>query len=185
MKSVSLHQDLLLHALANFFSSPDHVGHMVDVIEGRSCLSLRILDWFATNFSKKHNVILHSDAGAYFNIYMDYRAQLRAFSKQFFDPFRRKDKFVFHYGEGLSILTTIGQLNFFRWAISNGILRYIAREENLRVIEADMLRSHRDSQERHAAGEDASARRKRFELSKNTATKAMTKHVGTAVLRFG
>lgn len=185
MKSVTLHQDLLLHALANFFSSRENISQMVDVIEGRSRMSLRILDWFATNFSKKTNVIIHTESGAYFNIYMDYRAQLRAFSKQFFDPFRRKDKFMFHYGDdGKAVLTTIGQLNFFRWAINNGILDYVEREENLQIIEADMLRSHRDSMERHSSG-DESLRRKRFELSKNTATKAMTKHVGSAVLRFG
>lgn len=185
MRSIYLQQDLLLHALANYFT-PDAMDRVVDVIEGRSRVSLRLLDWFATNFSKKTNVTLRTEAGGYFNIYMDYRAQLRAFSKQFFDPFRRKEKFMFRFGDR-SVLTTIGQLNFFRWAITSGVLDYVHDEQHLRVIEADMLRSQRESVDRHSKIiVPPDGKKRRFELSRNVATKAMTKHMGAAVVvQFG
>lgn len=175
-----MQHDLLLHALVNYFADDKRIDRVVDIIEGRSEVSLRLLDWFATNYSKKTNIILRTQQGCHFNIYMDYRAQLRAFSKQFFDPFRRKEKFTFHYANNKSVLTTIGQLNFFRWILANGILDYILHGENLRIIEEDMLRCHRDI--RHAT--EHGIVRKRIELSKNMTTRAMTKHLGPAVLSF-
>jgi hypothetical protein len=71
------------------------------------------------------------------NVYIGYRAQLNAYSKNAFDPFRRRNRIGFIFPDGTEVETTIGQLNFFRWIINNNILQYV--ENNFDVIEADMF----------------------------------------------
>jgi hypothetical protein len=68
---------------------------------------------------------------------VDYKLKLRAYSKKRFDPFCRWDRInVPHKNGSTYIQTTLGQLNFFKWAIENEVLRYI--EENYTAIETDM-----------------------------------------------
>ena len=56
---------------------------------------------------------------------MNYKSQLKAFSKKQFDPFCRRKRIKFDYEKSKNIITTIGQLNFFKWIIENKILDYI------------------------------------------------------------
>lgn len=68
---------------------------------------------------------------------MDYKLKLRAYSKKRFDPFCRWDRINVPHKNGTTyIQTTLGQLNFFKWAIENEVLRYI--QENYTAIETDM-----------------------------------------------
>lgn len=73
-------------------------------------------------------------------MYSSYKSQLRAYSKRYFDPFQRKSRISFTV-KGVSIRTTIGQCNFFRWAIYNDVIKYAV--DNYARIEADMLRNER------------------------------------------
>jgi hypothetical protein len=61
---------------------------------------------------------------------------LKAYSKKRFDPFCRWDRITIPYTNGTYIQTTIGQLNFFKWAIENNIVQYI--EQHYDTIEDDM-----------------------------------------------
>jgi hypothetical protein len=70
-----------------------------------------------------------------FIVYLRYRSQLKSYNKANFDPFCRNDR-ITGWGENKDIVTTIGQLNFFRWAIENRVLEYI--NNNLEEIETDM-----------------------------------------------
>jgi len=68
---------------------------------------------------------------------VDYKLKLRAYSKKRFDPFCRWDRINVPHKNGTTyIQTTLGQLNFFKWAIENEVLRYI--QENYTAIETDM-----------------------------------------------
>jgi hypothetical protein len=63
--------------------------------------------------------------------------KLRAYSKKRFDPFCRWERINVPHKNGTTyIQTTLGQLNFFKWAIENQVLRYI--HDNYSVIESDM-----------------------------------------------
>jgi hypothetical protein len=136
--------DLLMMSLGRFYANPEHIQTVVDIVKGRSDISLRIIDWFITNYSRSRNIIhirtARNGAGAsqtYFNVYLSYRAQLKTFSKQQFDPFRRNERILFQFRdaeEGLE--TTVGQLNFFRWAIENNIIDYIRQHKA--AIESSM-----------------------------------------------
>lgn len=117
---------------------------VLPIISGTAKVSLRLIDWFVTNYTKRHNVTLVQQVNGHpvhFNVYASYRAQLKAYSKQQFDPFRRRDRIDFYYDRREFVETTIGQLNFFRWILQNSLLEYI--EEHLEDIEAEMLQAQR------------------------------------------
>ena len=113
--------DLLLLSLTNYYSkNKKHLNIFKDIVENDSKLSLRLIDWYVTNYCKEHNiayVLTKNGKQEYFNVYMNYRSQLKAFKKVLFDPFRRRSRITFYYDKTNYINTTIGQLNFFRWAI--------------------------------------------------------------------
>jgi hypothetical protein len=59
-----------------------------------------------------------------------------------FDPYCRKDRIIIPYDETTQIVTTIGQLNFFKWAIVNNVIDYIVanydditKDMNLRLTQ--------------------------------------------------
>jgi hypothetical protein len=120
--------------LEKFFQNITYkeIERMINIINGNNNVSLRFLDWFVTRYcylyklSIQINNSFNKDNN--FNINISYKAQLKSYKKKYFDPFRRKKKFFFIIDQPNNkksiILTTIGQLNFFRWAITNDIINY-------------------------------------------------------------
>lgn len=138
-------KDLLMIHLVRFYKQKENISRIIPIIEGKSRISLRLIDWFVTNYSKKYNVIIpvirNNNDIEYFKIYDNYKQQLKAFSKQQFDPFRRRERIIFLYDkDNNSLETTIGQLNFFKWILKNNILDFIMK--NISFIENDMINSH-------------------------------------------
>ena len=126
------------------------------------------------------------------NVFLNYKAQLKAFSKKHFDPFCRRERVSFKYNEKDSIITTVGQLNFFRWAIDNGIIKYI--KDNLKEIEEDMNTNIKKPKSKSKKKKGSlkkgnilcssnKTRNKRRELS-TSAVKTLNRHEGNIVLNF-
>lgn len=170
-------QDLLMLSLSKFYKKKENIQYVLPIINGNSDISLRLIDWFVTNYSKKKSTnIPRYDACNnvyYFNVYLSYRSQLKAYSKQSFDPFRRRERIEFFYDKEKYIETTIGQMNFFRWIIENDILTYITK--NIKDIEEDMLSIQKKSDKLNA--------KKRNELS-TSFIKNMNKTSGLRVIAF-
>jgi hypothetical protein len=174
-------KDLLMLSLSKFYNKTT-INRILPIIEGESNISLRLIDWFVTNYSKKYNTVITKEKQnnvIHFNVYLSYRSQLKAYSKQLFDPFRRRDRITFFYDKESSIETTIGQLNFFRWIVQNDILEYIVN--NLRAIEADMINIQKENQNKKNSDENMKVkvvhtdhgivvqkRKKRIQLSKSS-----------------
>jgi hypothetical protein len=157
-KKLSINQNLLYGKIKKFFSDSDNINDLLNILEGKTKLSLRIIDWFVTNYSKKQFIIIHNkkkqierftagkispktkkrleDKYEEFNVHLNYKSQLKSFQKKQFDPFCRKERINFYYDDNKFIVTTIGQLNFFKWAIKNNIITYI--KEHINEIEKDM-----------------------------------------------
>ncbi len=116
---------------------PEMVEKMVKIInkdknldnENNNCISLRVLEWVVTKCSKK-NIDIQIDDKEYFSINIMYKAQLKSYKKKNFDPFRRDRKFCYNYNKKeptKTVITTLGQLNFFKWAISNKIIECVEK----------------------------------------------------------
>ena len=187
--------DLLLKNLMTFYKTDDLDGNynpnnnldkMLKLISGESKISLRIVDWFATNYAKKYYTLYTieqntENVARRFKVYDDYKLKLKAYSKKRFDPFCRWDRISIPYTNGKFIETTIGQLNFFKWALENQVVKYI--EDNYDVIEKDMNSRNSTSKRKETIGDNSKTRKKREELS-ISATKSIKKEKVEIVVQF-
>jgi hypothetical protein len=180
--------DLLLNNLIEFYKDERMLTKMLQIITGESNISLRIVDWFATNYAKKHFTIYNLENDRRFKVYMDYKLKLKAYSKKRFDPFCRWERISIPYKEGSCIETTIGQLNFFKWALENKVVDYI--EANYQQIENDMNSRNSTSKRKDLlsssnsfASENSKTRKKREELS-ISASKSIKKEEVEIVVKF-
>ena len=143
--------DLLLNNLLKFYEESNNMDYMLRIINGESRISLRIIDWFATNYAKKYFTVYQiPNTERRFKVYVDYKLKLKAYSKKRFDPFCRWERITVPYKDGKYIQTTIGQLNFFKWAIENNVIHYI--EENYSNIEKDMNNRNSTSKNKSLRG---------------------------------
>lgn len=139
--------DVLRNSLKRFYADSRHIKTFTLITVGEpkedgsrsSPISLRLLDWLVTNYAKKRNVvyaITRKDVPHAFNVWVEYRSQLKAYSKQYFDIFCRRERcdILNYYGETQK--TTIAQMNFCKWAITNGVIDYAMRYKD--IIEKDM-----------------------------------------------
>ena len=176
--------ELLLHKLMEFYNRDDNLNRMLSIINGESRISLRIVDWFSTNYAKKYYTLYTIGTGETarrFKVYFDYKLKLKAYGKTRFDSFCRWERITIPYKNGTSIETTIGQLNFFKWALENRIVNYI--EENYEAIEQDMNNRNSTSKRKESISDNSKTRKKREELSVS-ATKSVKKEEVEIVVQF-
>jgi hypothetical protein len=188
--------DLLMKNLMEFYKDKENLNKMMRIINGESKISLRIVDWFVTNFAKKYytvyeipNIRGHIMESMRFKVYNDYKLKLKAYSKARFDPFCRWERITVPYDEEKFMETTIGQLNFFKWAIENRIMDYI--ETNYADIENDMnhrnstskRRTPTDNDDVNTGSDNTKTRKKREELS-ISACKCIKKETVNIVVKF-
>ena len=192
----STQNDLLLKTLMDFYSRDDNLKRILQIITGNTKISLRIVDWFATNYAKQNFTLYYitdkQGNKRRFKVYVDYKLKLKAYSKKNFDPFCRWDRISIPYENGTHIETTIGQLNFFKWTLENNIIQYI--EDNYEEIENDMNKRNSTSKRKDTNNNvnsnksdktDCSnkTRKKREELS-ISATKSIKKEDVEIIVKF-
>ena len=183
-KNITSKQALLIIPITKYFSNKKTLKKLITILKGES-ISLRLIDWFVTNFCKKFNVLYnlndfkdkdtqtavlvpttehttthtttHTTAHTtgpvqptpltvqqikeqsfdnFILVHNNYKGQLKAYSKKNFDPFCRRNRIRFYYDDNKYFITTVGQLNFFKWALENNIINYI--KSNIKDIENDM-----------------------------------------------
>lgn len=198
-RKIHCKQELIIASLQRFYSGRDDLDEIIELLKGTSDVSLRLVDWFVTNYSKAHSTsyILN---GQEFVVYMNYKNQLKAYSKKLFDPFCRRERISFQIPGHEPFLTTVGKLNFFRWALEKGILGYIKgnqpeieKEMNAAMKEQTKQRtpSTRDSSASSAtvatvttAASTTSQTRKRVTNREPSSIKLLQKHECQIELRF-
>jgi hypothetical protein len=211
---VSNKHECMMNSLKHFYSDESNLSIIMNILNGESRISLRIIDWFVTNYSKKNNItyIVSNDnkliedmselTDFHYHecvVYLNYKSQLKGYQKKYFDPFCRNSRIKFYYNEEDYFYTTVGQLNFFRWAITECILQYI--EKHLEEIEQDMngcyraiynvngrrRNSSKKSEDSISSSVDSetssSSRRRRHELSA-CATKTLSRSNVKIVMTF-
>ena len=161
-KNITSKQALLIIPITKYFSNKKTLKKLITILKGES-ISLRLIDWFVTNYCKKFNVLYNlndfiekekdilpieaqqaqqaqeqkdQSFDNFIIVHNNYKGQLKAYSKKNFDPFCRRNRIRFYYDENKYFITTVGQLNFFKWALENYIINYI--KAHLKDIENDM-----------------------------------------------
>ena len=163
METIQTKEQWVLHRLQRFYTTSPNFERVCGILRGDSRISLRLLDWLVTNYAKKKDVAYKTKDDRYVNVYLSYKSHLKAYSKKMFDPFCRWKKTSFN-----GIDTTVGQLNFFEWAIQDEVLDYL--DANYDQVHSDM-----ETASAVEPGEKPAGRRKRHELSR-AATKSLRLH---------
>ena len=177
-RKIHCKQELIVNSLQRFYSSCEEKEEILKLLEGTSDISLRLIDCFVTNYSKQHNIsyILN---GQEFLVYTNYKSQLKAYSKKLFDPFCRRERIMFQIQGFLMFQTTVGKLNFFRWAIEKGVLDYI--KLNLQKIETAMNTNARQIQKVRKAVSDTSTKSSISVLTTSTVRTTLRKRTPSTV----
>ena len=152
-RKIHCKQELIVASLQRFYNDREDIDEILQILQGTSAISLRLIDWFVTNYAKTHSTsyILNQQE---FLVYLNYKSQLKAYSKKLFDPFCRRERIMFQIGTRESFLTTVGKLNFFRWAVEKGILEYIRHHSQ--EIEREMNLFMKDIQKEKKTASTAS-----------------------------
>ena len=189
---------LLLNNLLAYYKNTNNLDNMLKIINGsdtagsanasdnnnetKNKISLRIVDWFTTNYAKKYYTVYTLSCGKRFKVYFDYKLKLRSYSKKRFDPFCRWERINIPYKDGTYIQTTLGQLNFFKWAFENQVIQYI--EEHYDDIQEDMNSRNSTSKRKQTVNPNSQkTRKKRTELSVS-ASKTILKEEVQIVVTF-
>ncbi len=64
-----------------FIKKNNNLEKILQIINGESQISLRVIDWFATNYSKKYFTIIETEKNGKKNrvkVYVDYKLKLKA-----------------------------------------------------------------------------------------------------------
>jgi hypothetical protein len=137
---------ILLTSLRSYFDThPSVFLSMCDICKGHSLLSLRVLDWLCTNYSKSRTGLLTDSSNI--DLYHKYKNNLKGFGKRYFDPFCRRTilELTLH---DRTMQTTLGQLNFFKWAFENNVIAFAKLHKQ--EIEVDMnARTHKTEAVEH------------------------------------
>ena len=150
-KNITSKQALLIIPITKYFSERQRLNQLITILKGEM-VSLRLIDWFVTNFCKKYNIIYNvndfrpisegqtdeqrKSFDNFIIVHNNYKGQLKAYSKKNFDPFCRRNRIRFYYEDNKYFITTVGQLNFFKWSLENNIIDYI--KVHIKEIEDDM-----------------------------------------------
>lgn len=178
---VQCKQDLVITWLQEFYSKPGNLEKLMPILKGNSPMSLRLIDYFVTNYAKKMNTA-YAFGARQFLVYFHYKRELSAYSKRLFDPFCRRERIQFEARDHEPFVTTVGQLNFFRWAIEKDILKYI--EVNRETIEKDMnqtLRDHYSRSTTQKSGQSATASSRESKTTVDSETLGVTESQKTGI----
>ena len=135
-KNISKKDEVLLKSVLEWYNADEsRVRQFNDIVKHKNGLSLRIIDWLITNFSKKVSVSIETH-GIPGDLYRDYHKNLSAYNKKNFDPFARRQRICILMFGSEKRFSTIGQLNFFRWFLEKNLCVFLL--ENKPLIEKHM-----------------------------------------------
>jgi hypothetical protein len=145
---ITSQENMIMKSLEKFYEIPENISLFIPIVNSESKISIRLIDHFVTKYSKTNKIcykIKENDTELSFNVHSSYKQQLKAYQKRHFDPFSRGDR-IPYFMEESCVITTIGQLNFFRWFITKRLYEYILA--NHEIIENDMNRKNKQDKKK-------------------------------------
>lgn len=125
--------NIYLDYLTQYYNGFDNVDEIISIIQSKNKISLRLIDWVVTKYTKFNLTLLHDNKNELFNVYISYKSQLKVYTKKFFDPFKRGLPITYKFINGKEIKTTVGQLMFFKWIYENNIYTFIENNRDFLI----------------------------------------------------
>lgn len=138
-------EQMILTSLEKFFENKKNAELFLSFVSDENNISIRLIDHYVTKYSKNHKIsykLVENGVETSFNVFNSYRQQLKAFQKKHFDPFSRGDRIPYFILNNC-VITTIGQLNFFKWFITKKVYDYINEKHD--EIDSDMNKRNKNS----------------------------------------
>ena len=85
---ITSQENMILKSMEHFYTNNNNVILFMNIISIESGMSIRLIDYFVTKYSKI-NKIIYKFNDETVNVYASYKQQLKAFQKKHFDPFSR------------------------------------------------------------------------------------------------
>jgi hypothetical protein len=124
--NLNIQETIILKNVEEYFSDTNNFEILRTIVGGTNTISRRTIEYFVTKYSSlKNTTYLNNIDGKdiKFNVYSSYKDKLKCHKKRYFDPFGRGDRIPF-FSNDMCIITTVGQLNFYKWFIKNYIYDY-------------------------------------------------------------
>jgi len=140
---LSSHENTIIKSQESFYEIVENILLFLQIVTSESIISIRLIDYFVTKYAKLNKIsykLKENNIENTFNVYLSYKQQLKAYQKKHFDPFSRGDRIPYFMNDSC-IITTIGQLNFFKWFISKKVYKYVLANYN--TIENDMNKKNK------------------------------------------
>jgi hypothetical protein len=140
---LSSHENTIIKSQESFYEIVENILLFLQIVTSESIISIRLIDYFVTKYAKLNKIsykLKENNIENTFNVYLSYKQQLKAYQKKHFDPFSRGDRIPYFMNDSC-IITTIGQLNFFKWFISKKVYEYVLANYN--AIENDMNKKNK------------------------------------------
>ncbi len=164
--SLTVRQKTRLEQISPFYDDEKVEKLLLPVVLQEYDISLRALDWFVVNYCKRKRIVAQTtgpQGREAINIFKEYKDSLRHWRRRNFDPFRRRERVYFSWRD-VEYTTTVGQLNFLRWAEQKGVIAQA--RNNLGDVERDMLTTlGKSKQRRKERPVLLNGKRKRTELT--------------------
>ena len=174
---ISEKEKIVLKELVRFYDK-EKIQKIKPIINQEHDISLRLIDWTPTNYAKKKCIKYQLSDGRIIDVFESYKNYMTSYKRNIlFDLFRRGkcSKLIYGSGKNDYIITSVKQLNSFRWVLEIELLDYISK--NKEKIETDM----RVSLRRSAANKKDKSRKKRQELSTSIYKKCMKHYYKTTI----
>jgi len=146
---ITSQENMIIKSLEKFYEDESYIKLFIPIVNSESKISIRLIDYFVTKYSKNNKInykLKENNIEQSFNVYTSYKQQLKAFQKKHFDPFSRGDRIPYFIGDSC-VITTIGQLNFFKWFISKKVYEYVLNNHDL--IENDMNKKNKNEKNKN------------------------------------
>lgn len=165
--SLNEYEKFVLKRLNKFYTI-DKIERIKPIINQESNISLRLIDWTLTNYCKKYVIVIRKRNNEIVDIYETYKAKLDSYPKnELLDVFKRGSCIRFYYSDNEDdyIITSVKQLNIFKWLLEDEILDYI--EKYREQINDDHRESLRRSKTNKVKNRSKGNKTRRQELSKS------------------
>lgn len=162
-------QDVLQRNLLKFYSTDSNMKKLYHLVASKNAeVSLREWDYLCTHYAKKNNVLYYTSKKELVNLNLQYRSQLKAYSKANFDPFKRHNRIVIpcKYCPNNSLETTCGQLCFFKFVIEKDMYDWVKRGKNLTELRNDMNQYTKGKKTKSTGNGSTGAQEKKRQIQK-------------------
>ena len=129
-KKLVLRHEARLRMILPFFQDDVLDRLVVPLVTSQALVSLRLIDWFVINYSRKHRIAI-SPSRHLLGVYESYRTWLHRWRRDLFDAVRRGVRVYFRHRE-VVYETTVAQLNYVYWSSIMGVIVY-AKEHVLDI----------------------------------------------------